>query len=643
MSKQSQRVAEPDKPRVLIRLAGDGSRWPPACFLIVAMRALHADPSEEVLILADTNGQRSATQLLQNRSSDLTTRVVVLPDVDQDSLLQQHLQNTSRIVWGDSSTSLPRQRRAFEHAWIWCPWHNETACPMLSRSAAEFEVQGRLRTAHNGEQRSLSSSALHDSRSCLRSIAVRSRWTRSQWIDLPRALSIEKRVADLDRGEWMLDDACVAYRPNLVPLKGSARRPATDRFAVLVQANSAARELLWPIPWHDIYAEYEPGYTRLDGPKNPGHILEAWTTPKWLNREPPLSADVCAWHNESAFITQLSMDNLYHALIHAVPTFELFSRLMRDQSRGHHKDRRRGLRILPHFMFYWPMASNQTEYVGWQIIARSLGVTDEEWPSVAQLAREHTATNACNCYRHVSGGHGMFMPPPFSSVAKSVTRVAAFRGAIAASLGHPASPERRILFQMRHSGSRQVVNEVQLQAAIAADPRLRQIVRFAAMEELPVMEQYRLIASAGGLVGVHGMGLAWTMLLPADARGTRSCLEILGMWPSFSRNDYYMLSKANGVYYMRMQQRTSPECICNGCNYRGCGNITANVTELSPVLQYMASRWDFPPLGGSQMPWEDRRPPPRRCHVIKGDQPKVRGLACDPYLWDGYDGPALGA
>ena len=58
------------------------------------------------------------------------------------------------------------------------------------------------------------------------------------------------------------------------------------------------------------------------------------------------------------------------------------------------------------------------------------------------------------------------------------------------------------------------------------------------------------------------MGLAWTMLLPSDARGASSCLEILGMWPSFQRNDYYQLSKANGVYYLRMQQRSSRECIC---------------------------------------------------------------------------------
>ena len=44
-----------DTTRVYIRLA-DSVQWPPACFLIAAIRALRADPSEPVMLLVDAGG-----------------------------------------------------------------------------------------------------------------------------------------------------------------------------------------------------------------------------------------------------------------------------------------------------------------------------------------------------------------------------------------------------------------------------------------------------------------------------------------------------------------------------------------------------------------------------------------------------------
>lgn len=58
---------------------------------------------------------------------------------------------------------------------------------------------------------------------------------------------------------------------------------------------------------------------------------------------------------------------------------------------------------------------------------------------------------------------------------------------------------------------------------------------------------------------MHGMGLAWTMLLASEAGGKSSCLEITGQWKLSNRLkkrqwklsnrlDYYSLSRANGVH-----------------------------------------------------------------------------------------------
>ena len=59
---------------------------------------------------------------------------------------------------------------------------------------------------------------------------------------------------------------------------------------------------------------------------------------------------------------------------------------------------------------------------------------------------------------------------------------------------------------------------------------------------------------------------------------------------------------------------------------RGCGNVTANATEVLPVLRYMASRWDMPKI------LEDRRGPPKKCHMIVGTIEKGNLESCPPFL-----------
>ena len=137
-----------------------------------------------------------------------------------------------------------------------------------------------------------------------------------------------------------------------------------------------------------------------------------------------------------------------------------------------------------------------------------------------------------------------------------------------------------------------MVNEAEIVRDVLADPYVGKHVRFAVMEELSVIEQYRLISSSRALAGMHGMGLAWAMLLAADAGGKSSCLEITGTWSKFNRLDYYSMSRANGVHYLRLNQPNALECVhCKRCSYRTCGNITANATEVVAKLRVMVEWW----------------------------------------------------
>ena len=125
---------------------------------------------------------------------------------------------------------------------------------------------------------------------------------------------------------------------------------------------------------------------------------------------------------------------------------------------------------------------------------------------------------------------------------------------------------------------------------------------------------------------MHGMGLAWTMLLPQSATGRTSCLEIVGEWSKFGRLDYYSLSITNDVHFIRLVQPNWPGCLmfleaCGSpgkkarCNYRSCGNVTANVDDVMQVLHYMVQRFDRPGQAGG-------------CVKVGGSSRQIGGRDC---------------
>ena len=96
--------------RVVVHLPDDVTQWPPACFLVTALRALRADPHERMLVLVGSSVHDAASALLRNRT-DLRTEVLTVDGSDragsEDSAralsLRQHMDNATRVVWAGAS------------------------------------------------------------------------------------------------------------------------------------------------------------------------------------------------------------------------------------------------------------------------------------------------------------------------------------------------------------------------------------------------------------------------------------------------------------------------------------------------------------------------------------------------------------
>ena len=584
--------------RTVVRIGSAQGSLPPVCFFTTAIRVLIGDPGERVLMLVEGDvgwglARSIVEELTKLQPSGTTTEpwfnakdikpwynasqalaIRFTDDSERQPAILGALRLASRVVWFDAATTplstVPR-RKPFEVVWTWCPGRRREAndegrgCPRLSTSVTDFHVQGRARAA------AATSADDKGASNCSRLVTARSSWSDTKWHDL--SYLVPPVRAEFLRGEWMHENVCLGY-------SGPSPSRGSQRWSILAQAHGPSRQVMWPLPWPDMYAEYIPGWLRLDS-ATADHYLTNMVNMSDAAPHAPLRQ--CTWHDEktSAFLTEVTMDNLYHALIHAVPVRELFERLRPSMEAGGGK-----VHILPHYTQYWP--KNFTRSVGWQILARSLGVSSADFPSIAAHAQALTSLGGCNCYRRMYGGHSKFMPPPFM---KPERRVADFRAALSASVG-PMPAQRRILFQLRHNGVRQMINEAEVVAGVSADPVVGKLVKFVVMESLTVLEQYALISTSRGLAGMHGMGLAWAMLLASEAGGKASCLEITGMWSKFNRLDYVSMSKANGVQYLRLSMPNAPECIhCHRCSYRTCGNVTANVTNLIGKLIHMTTLW----------------------------------------------------
>ena len=120
------------------------------------------------------------------------------------------------------------------------------------------------------------------------------------------------------------------------------------------------------------------------------------------------------WHDESntAFVTALTMDNLWHSVYHAIPVSEFASRLASSHAIQPAED----VDLWPWFTTYPAWSPNVTKWAGWQMLARSLlGMEhsilgSKSWLDVAKRTSSLHAPGKVHCYRKIYGGHSKFYP-----------------------------------------------------------------------------------------------------------------------------------------------------------------------------------------------------------------------------------------
>ena len=512
-----------------------------------------------------------------------------------------------RVVWASATrmklVTLLRTE-PYEGVWSYCSGRTEVAhilCgELLPPSRARHEVHvrefggsqqqrhsrkpGATESGNGGGRQHAPPSPPPSKASAVVPLEVRST-TTARWLTHTTP-AVDLSPVNASNDEWHLEDACVAYGRGL----GIQASRGQERESVLAQAHATTRSILWPLDWPSVTTEYGRMSPRY------GHRpANAWRA---LYGASGNVSDRCTWHegaeDGAAFVTAMTMDNLFHALLAAVPTFDFYTRVRTHLGRMP--------QLVPHFHLYWP--PNAAGMTGWRMLAHALGVNQAEWPAIAARAEQYTRPGECHCFRHVFGGHAetpIVRGVMHKGRARFAARLGAFQKAVAAGLPMEADtlPER-ILFVLRHCKARTISNEAVITASIAANESLAAHVHFVVFDGLPLVEQFAQVRRSMAIAGVHGQALAWAMMLP-ESGGRSAALEITGEWPSFHKTDYVYMSEINGVRYFRLSQPNTPACVCTkelraqggcaGLNFRDCGNITAVPEEVASallrVLQHM--------------------------------------------------------
>ena len=355
-------------------------------------------------------------------------------------------------------------------------------------------------------------------------------------------------------GEWQIFNACIAYHSN-------------DGRMDLVTING---DHAIATPWPPHYLE---GDTQLHKSRRRKHeTISNWEAfPRTL-------------HTVPAVVAVGTSDNLFHMLFHAIPSREHFSRLNLPEA----------VHFLPRYVDHWPgylrggkasMVNTLpvSQWVGWELLMRSL-LPDAAITSAMQTTQSLVLPERLQCYSSIVGGHGPFWPSVFNrtELFAAVGRVALFRQSVLANMGLLAKSassrglahSHRIVFALRRV-ERCIVNMHEVITNVSKDESLAATVDFVDLSLLPLRKQIKRVASASGLVGVHGAALSFVVFL--QARGT-ALLEIVPSammkTNSHSHLDYDRWAGMNDVRHFRLVQPDSPGC--KGVYFRTCGNISAD-------------------------------------------------------------------
>ena len=139
--------------------------------------------------------------------------------------------------------------------------------------------------------------------------------------------------------EWELRNACVAY------VSGSSRH---RHYTLLADASSGVlRPLAFP-------GHFEEGTTKL----RPERALPASITSALFASSLPR-----VWHGDDALVVDMSFDNVWHTLFHAIPTRQSILRRGLSPAR---------MTLLPRYINQWPASPNVSHWSGWEVLVRSL-------------------------------------------------------------------------------------------------------------------------------------------------------------------------------------------------------------------------------------------------------------------------------
>ena len=369
-------------------------------------------------------------------------------------------------------------------------------------------------------------------------------------------------AASLQPGEWLLHNVCLAF---VDTSSASERTSAYSRHwfykLLLFRAGTKLSLKSWPPLFHE-------GQGMIGGQSDVKHnsrraraqrekaALEAESWPR-------------QWHDESitAFVTALTMDNLWHSVYHAIPVSEFASRLASSHAIQPAED----VDLWPWFTTYPAWSPDVTKWAGWQMLARSLlGMEhsilgSKSWLDVAKRTSSLHAPGKVHCYRKVYGGHSKFYPRVSvqliddSSTARRgreayrwVTdelrlarpRFTTFRQRVLLGFGLLTTQKQskpRMLFVVRLSAraqphdvvdqstsdsrrlqessskasnlTRSITNEADLRSAVSSHPLLHKLVKFISFDDLPLHDQLRLISTSDALIGVHGQALMHSIFL----------------------------------------------------------------------------------------------------------------------------------
>tara|TARA_B110001452_G_C15225446_1_gene424726 strand:+ start:93 stop:2018 length:1926 start_codon:yes stop_codon:yes gene_type:complete len=618
-------AAEPDTRAAQVALYLPAVDAPPTAFYAAALRELMASPEEPVSLIAEAN--LTAGQLEELLPSDSTARNPQVRQGISPAQAGAELRHVAYLAWGGTS---PPPKPAGAHSepfysavWSWCNAALEPRAKpceeLLGDTWAAVAVQVRPTRAGG--------------------LIVRSTLHSSPWEPMPPADPPATPRHDRRPGEWHRGSVCMAYGTG--PLAGRM---------MLARERAAGGALLWPLRWPGHFAQRSslPVY---DGRAGRHHDVQfqAWMLARfyrtrtlaparrWLHR------NVVRRRRRRGFVVQLTQDNIYHVLFHAVPTQAHAARLGLS-SLEQETD------FLPRYTRFWPSPlqlvdlENATskagrwndllpvaKWRGWELIMRSLL---PEAALTAALERTQTIVSvelgSLQCYESLHGGHSGFWPSwgdPTRIDATHAPAVAAFRRAFVARQSLPSPPpsltgaQSDIVFVLRR-GNRAIVNEDALTQRVGSSLTLQERVRFVRLEEMALATQLALAARSTALVGLTGQALSFVVFLT----GTGSAmLEIVPRQMLASNShavfDFPRWARLSLARYFRVVQTDAPECV--GRNFRLCGNVTADegllqalslvASGAQPQCSVTVRGWVCPKDAGEERtlssPHKGRRPP----------------------------------